>query len=55
MKRKKFVLTDLNHLGATLFRPFATHTLDTAVLFKLNLLRRLLNAAQRCLGAACCS
>jgi len=35
MKRKKFVLTDLNHLGGTQFWPFvshawvATHTLGT--------------------------
>jgi len=25
MKRNKFVLTDLNNLGATHFRPFETH------------------------------
>jgi len=28
MKRKKFVLTDFNHLGAIHFCPFATHVWD---------------------------
>jgi len=37
MKRKKFDFTDLNHLDATHFSPFAAHTLGTTVVGELSL------------------